>query len=112
MAAITRFRGDTHPLTFALTDNATPAVAIDITGFTFLLTVDTLEEPGDALTNVFSIAGVIDSGVGGTFKFTLTAPQADNLGEFFYDIELTDTASAIRTIAKDAWTWEQDITKT
>ena len=112
MAAITRFRGDTHPLTFALTDNATPAVAIDITGFSFLLTVDPGEEPTDAVNNVFSIAGVIVSGVGGTFKFTLTTGQADNLGEFFYDIELIDAASAIRTIAKDTWTWTQDITKT
>ena len=112
MASITRFRGDTHPLTFALTDNATPAVAIDITGFTFLLTVDTLEEPADALTNVFSVAGDIVSGVGGTFKFTLTTGQADNLGEFFFDIEMIDAASAIRTIDKDTWTWTQDITKT
>lgn len=110
MAAITRFRGDTHPLTFALTDN--DSVAIDITGFSFLLTVDPAEEPTDGVNNVFSIAGVILSAVGGTFKFTLSTGQSDNLGEFFYDIEMIDAASAIRTISKDAWTWEQDITKT
>ena len=106
---ICRKRGDTYPITFTIKDSA--GVVIDITGFTYLLTVDPSEEPADALANLFQLTGVVALGTDGKVAFTLSVGEADNLGEFFYDIQQTDGASALRTVVKSTWVFEQDITK-
>ena len=107
---ITRARGDTFPFIFTLKDTA--GTVIDITSATFLLTVDVLEDPPDDSNKVFQMTGSIVVAVDGTVKFTLTTEQADQVPlEYFYDVQMTDAASAIRTIAKGSWTVTQDITK-
>ncbi len=107
---ICRVRGDTYPIQFALKD--TSGGAINITGFTFLLTVDPSDAPVDAVNNLFQLTGVIDDGAGGLMSMTLSTGDADQTpGDFFYDLEQTDTGGAIRTISNGGWQVIQDITK-
>lgn len=106
---ICRKRGDTYPIVYTITDSA--GVVVDITGFTYLLTVDPSEEPLDALGNLFQLTGTVALGTDGKVSFTLSSGEADNIGDFFYDIQQTDGASALRTVVKSTWLFEQDITK-
>ena len=97
---VQRTKGDTYPEEFILRDaSQTP---IDVTGFTFVLTVDTREEPDDATTNQFQLTGVLEDAPNGRISFQPSQPNADLLdpGTYFYDIQQTDGASNIRTISK------------
>lgn len=107
---VKRTRGDTYPLALTLKDKN--GAAIDITGFTFVLTVDPSETPADDTANLFQIAGVITDGPGGAVSFTPTTGNADQVpATYYYDIQMTDTGSQIRTIMKGQWEVIQDITK-
>ena len=108
--AITRLRGDTYPDVFKLWNRKT-RLPLPIVGWTFTLTVDPLENPVDATGNLFSITGVIVSEAGGEVGFAPDVTQADNLGTYYYDVQGTDPLGAVRTIAKDTYTFAQDITK-
>jgi hypothetical protein len=107
---IQRVRGDTYPIIFTVNDaNGDP---VDITNYTFMLTVDPSEAPEDDTNNLFEIQGSIVSGPDGTVSFTPTAGDANQTpGGYYYDVEMVDTGSAVRTIAKGAWEVVQDITK-
>jgi len=105
-----RHRGDTYAIQIAIKDAA--AAAIDITGFSFLLTVDPSETPTDALANIYQLTGTIDDGPNGLASF---APDATDAlaapGNYFYDIQQIDAGTLVRTIAKGKWEILQDITK-
>lgn len=110
MTAITRKRGDTYAETITVTDSA--GTAIDITGYTFKLTVDPSKTPADATANLFFIVGTILVAVDGTVEFAPSPIQADQTpGTYYYDVQLIDAAGRIRTIALDKWVVTQDITK-
>jgi len=103
-------RGDTMAFQFAITTSA--GAAVDITGFSFLLTVDPSEEPVDNSNNLFQLVGVITNGPGGIVEFsmsTLEANQTPNV--YFYDLEMTDGGGKIRTVVKGKFEFKQDITK-
>ena len=105
-----RTRGDTFPFTISIEVDELP---LDITGFTIVLTVDTLEDPPNSATQVFQASGVVTNGPLGQVTFSLTTPQAATTpGDYFYDMQYTDLSSKIRTFAKGTWTVIQDITKT
>jgi len=107
---ICRKRGDTYPITFTIKDSA--GGVVNISGFSYLLTVDPEEEPTTSANNLFQLTGVIPLGTDGKVTFTMTSMQADQVpAEYFYDIQQTDGASALRTVVKSSWTFEQDITK-
>jgi hypothetical protein len=107
---LTRNRGDTYPHLITVKDSA--GVAVNIAGFAFKLTVDPSPDPADALENLFQITGVIEDAPNGQVSFTPTGVEADQDPDtYFYDIEMTDAGSAIRTIAKGSYTISQDITK-
>ncbi len=110
MTAITRKRGDTYAETITITD--TTGAVIDITGYTFKLTVDPEKAPASAANNLFSITGTILSAVAGTVEFAPSALQADQTpGTYYFDIQLIDGAGRIRTIALDKYIVVQDISK-
>jgi hypothetical protein len=110
MTAITRKRGDTYGETITVTDST--GTAIDITGYSFVLTVDPEKAPATAANNMFSITGTILSAVSGTVEFAPSALQADQTpGTYYYDVQLVDGAGRIRTIALDKWVVTQDISK-
>jgi hypothetical protein len=108
MTDITRSRGDTYPMEFTVKSDGVP---LDITSCAFMLTVDPAKDPVDDANNIWAIAGVIESAVGGTVSFTMNTTQADNLGKYFYDLQMIDAAGFIRTIQKGKFNWVQDITK-
>jgi hypothetical protein len=104
-------RGDTQPWTFTVKEG-TPAVAKDITGFSYLLTVDPSPEPTGSGNNLFQLSGSLTDPTNGVVQFEMSAAQADQTpNEYYYDLQQTDGAGDIRTIAKGKFTFNQDITK-
>lgn len=110
MTDITRKRGDTYADEFAITSETT-GLAIDITGYSFLLTVDPEKTPADATNNLFQLTGTITSAANGVVEFAPNASQADNVGAYYFDAQLTDTAGRIRTFDSGKYKFVQDVTK-
>ena len=110
MTAFTRTRGDTYPDQIQVLSDAT-SDPVDITGYSFLFTLDTDKAPTDSSTNVYQLTGNIVDAANGKVEFSPSAVQADLIGKYFFDIQMTDTAGKIRTIDKDKYTYTQDITK-
>jgi len=111
MTTITRKRGDTYAEKITVINKETLAV-IDITGCSFVLTVDPEKAPASAANNLFSLTGTIVSAVDGTVEFSPSALQADQTpGTYYFDIQMTDGAGRKRTIDLDKWVVVQDISK-
>jgi hypothetical protein len=109
---ITRFRGDTKADLFTI--KRSNGQLVDITGFTFRMTVNDLENPSTGTPGniLMAITGVITNATKGEVEFAPTALQADQTpGSYFYDVEMTDVASRITTIAKGSYVFTQDISK-
>lgn len=105
-----RRRGDSFADQFTLKDAS--GTAINITGFSFTLTVDPSSEPSDALNNLFALTGTITDAPGGVVEFAPTPVQSDVTPQtYFYDIQQTDGGGAIRTIVTGQYVITQDITK-
>lgn len=103
-------RGDTVPFTFSIKDST--GAAVNITGFSFLLTVDPTEDPTTSAGNLFQLTGTITNGPGGVVQFGMTTGQANQTpAVYFFDLQMTDTAAKIRTVAKGKFEFHQDITK-
>lgn len=113
-------RGDSYPFTITIKDKAQdPAVAIDITGYSFVFTVHSTKDPIDNNTRIFYVDGVIDPDQvtnTGRVSFTPQVTDTETLsgdGKYFYDIEMTDASGNIRTITSYGakFTMKQDQTK-
>lgn len=109
---ITMHRGDSYPLQRTLKNNKTQAV-IDLTGASFLLTVNKEENPTDDSNQLFQVAGVLnDDPTTGIVYFTPTVENTNNPAiKYWYDIQYTDAGGNIRTIAKGEFVITQDVTK-
>lgn len=110
MTAITRRRGDTYADEIIVKSKAT-GLPINITGYTFELTLDPEKAPVDATNNLYSLTGTIIDGPAGRVEFAPTAMQADQVGTFYYDVQMTDGAGRKRTVALDKYIYTQDISK-
>ena len=117
-ACIARKRGDTAPDKITVLDpEAAAGTPLDVTGFSFKLTVNTEQDPdpvGPPIvgTELVSIVGTLIDAPNGIVEFPWTPGQADQVPEeYFYDIEQTDTAGKILTIAKERYIFQQDVTK-
>ncbi len=109
---ITRKRGDDFPIQFTLTDDANPPLPINITGFTFKMTIDPSKTPTDISANILTLTGVIVTAVSGIFEFRPTAGQMDITPDVYYfDVEMVDGGPNIRTIVEGKFIIEQDIVK-
>jgi hypothetical protein len=106
--AIKRFRGDTKPIGIIVTKDK---VAMDITDHTFKLTVNIIKDPTPTDTPLFTLDGTIVTALEGKVQFPITPLQADALGSYYYDVQMTDPSGYIKTLAKDNFKFEQDITK-
>jgi len=108
------YRGDSYPIELTVKDKEN-STAIDITGYSFLLTMDTLKDPPDDTTKLFEVSGIVDVDQvvnKGKVTFTPTAINTDqSAGAYFYDVQMTDVSGNIRTIAKYNWKMVQDISK-
>lgn len=103
-------RGDSDAKGFVIQDsNGDP---IDISGFSFKLTVNSEKDPVDQTNEQFTINGVIGVAASGTVSFAPTTVDTDiTPGIYFYDIEQTDGSGAIKTVIKGKCRIIQDITK-
>ncbi len=111
-----RKRGDTAPDKITVLDSestTTPKEPLDITGFSYILTINTERDPDGSVGNeLVSIAGAITDAVNGVVEFAFTGPDSDQTpDEYWYDIQQTDAGGRIKTIAKNKYTFFQDITK-
>ena len=109
MTEIIRFRGDTKDVSGTVNLNAVPA---NVTGCSFVLTVDPSKAPADATANLFSLTGTLVTPLTGEITFPITAEQADQVpGTYYYDIALVDAVGKKLTIALDKFKFVQDIGK-
>ena len=110
MRDIERRRGDTYADMICLKDKRENP--IDITGYTFTLTVSKDPRPEDKSKQLYDIEGVIVEADKGTVEFAPTGAQAhQKAGVYYYDIEMRDELGRIRTIEHGKYTYIQDITK-
>jgi len=103
---INRFRGDTKDLVLKLTQNKQ---VFDLTGFSAVLGVNSEENPIEDNCAFKTIASV--DAAAGTLTFPFSVEDADRVGDFYYDIQMTDGAGKISTIRKGKVVFVQDITK-
>jgi hypothetical protein len=106
---IERYRGDTFPIAIQVKSRVTDE-AQDVTGWTFLLTVNSQRAPSSSASQVFQIEGVITDAANGSVEFSPDETQAANTGVMYFDIQATINGK-IRTLTKDEYIVEQDITK-
>jgi len=107
------YRGDSPTFTFVLKDSA--GVVVDITGYVFTMTVDTLEEPLDvtdpSATEVFTNTGTSATPASGEWTHQPTALNtALTPGEYFYDVSVAVGTQKI-TLVKSVLEVLQDIGK-
>lgn len=110
MSDLERMRGDTYADEFTIKNKKTKQ-AIDITGYSFLMTVDSTKEPVDETTQAYQIAGTIIDGPAGRVEFAPSSTQTDRVGNYYYDVQMVDSAGRKRTIIKAKYKFTQDITK-
>lgn len=102
MTTIKRKRGDTYPIELTLGQ--------DVTGGTFLLTVDPKQAPEDDSGNLFQLTGVVTDAAKGVVEFAVTPGDADHVGPYHYDVQMT-RGGIVYTVASGALRFTQDITK-
>jgi len=103
-------RGDSDPKGFIIQDSA--GVAVNITGFSFKLTVNSEKTPTTTANQQFTITGVLTDAVNGKVSFAPSVTDTDIApATYFYDIEQTDGAGAISTLIVGKALIVQDITK-
>lgn len=107
------YRGDSYPLELTIKD-ATSGNAIDLTGYTFLFTVNSEAAPLDDTNQLFQLVGVLDADPT-TGKVVFTPEIADTataaIGGYYYDVQLSYDVNSPRTIVKKKFKIVQDITK-
>ncbi len=103
-------RGDSDAKGFIIQDSA--EVAIDITGFSFKLTVSSDKAPPDQVNEQFTITGTLTDATNGAVAFAPLVADTDIApGTYFYDVEQTDTSGRISTLIVAKCLIVQDITK-
>ncbi len=114
MGTVNWYRADSYPIEITVKDKDT-GLGIDLTGYSFILSIDSRKEPTDATTLLFAVVGVVDADqVANAGKVAFT-PSIVNTsidpGKYFYDVQMTDGSGHVRTIKKEKWNLLQDITK-
>ncbi len=110
MANIIRRRGDTFPYVIQCVDKCS-GDPIDVTGYSFLMVVDPSQDPLGSTNNIAQMAGIITEATNGVVEFTPDTNEADNFGNYYYDIQWTDTNAKDRTIDHGKYILKQDIAK-
>lgn len=108
---IVRTRGDTHPIRVTLIDG--DGAALDLTGCSLVLTVSSQEDPPESLAPQVALLGsIVAPEADGIVEFEMTELEADFVGLYYYDIQITDASGYIRTALRGTFEMRQDITKT
>jgi len=102
-------RGDSVTIPFIVKDKN--GRVVDITGATFLLTVDPSTSPVGAGNNLFQLTATLVNPLSGSIEFPITDVQSDQIpAVYFYDIQMTDGGGK-RTIAKSTFEFLPHITQ-
>lgn len=104
-------RGDSPIIRVEVRDDA--GSILDITGHSFVMTVDPSPAPENADNNLFSVSvpAIGDGSTGIVAIQPSSANTNQTPGVYFYDIQMTTTAPSIRTILAGKFTIQQDVTK-
>ena len=106
---IQRHRGDTTPIEVTITDSA--GAAVPITGYAFTLSVSATSSAPETADYLFQSTGSITDAIAGTVEFPISAADADNVGSYWYDVEMVDASAKVKTIADGVFQLDQDVTK-
>lgn len=110
---LSRYRGDTYPLVYSLVSKVTltnPVSApVDLTGWSFTLTINADIDPIDETNQLAQVVGLITDATGGVVEFPMTGTLA--VGNFYYDIQSIDESGYKKTQGKAKIAILQDITK-
>lgn len=105
-------RGDDDPKTFTIRDSS--LVAIDISGWTLSMAVNTDKDPSGVVNEIFSVAGVfVTDGSDGKISFTPPATTLDAVtapGKAFYDVNRITPSK--KTLVKGLVRFVMDVDKT
>ena len=105
---INRIRGDTYADRFLVEVEGTVG---DITACVFKMTLNTQRNPTDDSEQVYQLNGVVANPTSGIVEFSPNDTQSDIVGLFYYDIQMVDGNGIKRTLVKDVYVYEEDITK-
>ncbi len=112
---LSRRRGDTFEVEWLLVDEND--VAVPNSGFNYVLSVNPSPNPSGPTggpADPVETYRILYTGTGdGLITFAPSAAQADTTaaGVYFYEVEQTDTASAVRTIIRGEWEITEDLAK-
>ena len=104
---VERFRGDTYPILLVVTKDG---AAYDVTNCTFVLSISKDSSPASA-DYLFQSTGTIVDAVNGKVQFPVTDINADNVGNFYFDVQMIDAGGYKRTVSKGPITFTQDVGK-
>jgi len=104
---ICRYRGDTYPEVFNIKE---AGAVVDITGYSFLLTINPASDPSDTSEQLAQIAGVLTEPTAGRVSFPFSSVDLAP-GNFFYDVQSVDTSANKKTHGVGSVVIIQDITK-
>lgn len=110
MTDFIRKRGDTYADEFVIRNKVTKQ-PINLTGSSFLMTLVTIPDPTDTLSTVYQLTGTIVDAAAGRVEFSPSDVQADNVGTFYFDVQMIDGAGRKRTVDEGKYTYKQDRTK-
>ena len=107
MSNITRYRADDYPERATIRFGGVP---IDLTGCSFLMTVNRVAKPADTSDQVFqSVGEIVVPASNGQVEFPIAGTT--DPGEYFFDMEMTDTNGKVKTFKDGEYLVLQDITK-
>lgn len=107
---LSRSRGDTFADVFVVKDAITGS-PLDLSGCSFLMTVDPSANPENVDNNLFQLAGAVIDAAAGRVEFAPSPVQSDAVGSFYFDIQVTDALGRKRTLKYGSYVLIQDITK-
>lgn len=105
-----RTRGDTIPFTLTIKSNNN-GQPVNITGCSFIMTVNSLSVPIDLSTQLYKLDGSIIDVANGLVEFYPTDQNANIVGSFFYDVQITDSYGQVYTATKDRISYSESLIK-
>jgi len=100
-------RGDSKPFQWTVKKDGT---VVNITGFTYVMAVNSDRYPTDASNEAFKLTGSIISAVAGRVDFAPSTTNTDLVGPYYYEVQQLD-GTVKSTLAKGKITFDQDTAK-
>ena len=110
MTAINIYKGDTSVITITVTNE--DETAYDLTDYTMTLTVKEEKTDADADAKI-QVEATISTPASGVGVISLTPTHTGiTPGKYYYDIQINNGTSVVKTIELDTFTILQDVTVT